>query len=76
LSFEEIATAYASIIADLDEMEIAAIWAASLFSRRPGSARIGARVEQLEALRKRIGDEKAAEHARGRNARSADTYAA
>jgi len=30
LSVEEIATAYASIIADLEEVEVAAIWAASL----------------------------------------------
>ncbi len=64
---ESIAARYSSIVAGLSETDIAAVWAATMFGRKPVDERLRDRVERLEALRDEIGAHSAA---RSRNGRS------
>jgi len=58
---------YAVIVAGLSETDIAAVWAATMFGRKPVDKRLRDHVERLEALRDDVGRASAA---RSRNGRS------
>ena len=51
---------YARIVEGLDELKIAAVWAAVLFGRNPVDSTLFAAVEQLRELRDAIGKSNAA----------------
>jgi len=63
----EIAQRYAVIIVGLSETEIAALWTAVLFGRKPVDERLRRRVEQLERLRDDVGRQSAARNRNGRS---------
>jgi len=67
VTIAEIAERYAAVFLDLSEVEVAAIWTAVLFGRKPVDERLRRRVEQLVALRDDVGR---ASVARSRNGRS------
>lgn len=46
---------YAVIVAGLSETDIAAVWAATMFGRKPVDERLRDRVERLAALRDEVG---------------------
>ncbi len=64
---EWIAVRYAAIVQGLGAVEIAAVWAATLFGSKPVDGRLGDRAKQLGALRDDVGRASAL---RNENARS------
>ena len=64
---EWIAVRYAEIVQGLDAVELAVVWTATLFGRKPVEARLLARVKKLDALRDDVGRASAL---RNENARS------